>query len=402
MDIGWLIAIVFVVLFLIARNKLKVLRACVAHEEYERQRVLTTNRNLVVLRRQFKRMLKDEELDESDFEQLAEKIDACLMSAPKNKLPIMPRDRWWSCCEAGWHTLTALELVPHGPPPWYKETETPEPGVTTHPPASEDIVAEKAEERLTILPPEIPSPLPPDRASVPPEVAKSEKISSVAPVGSTGARREEQAAESGERPVAVTAHAPAKHVKSTAAAREFAWRPVAPGSLERALHAISGWPKILVPFLVQNIGWFIGTFLFLAGSVFLVTYTTGFIKAAIVFASLFAYTLFLIWAGYKLLRLRTRLAAASAVLLSTGMLLVPLTISAVTQLLMNAGSALLLWIVGIAAALSSLVVFYIAAQVVSGVVHRSLRGHYPRLFLAGAAIQLGAPLIAVWPSWQTL
>ncbi|MCP4377365.1 MAG: hypothetical protein GY794_14455, partial [bacterium] len=46
--------------------------------------------------------------------------------------------------------------------------------------------------------------------------------------------------------------------------------------------------------------------------------------------------------------------------------------------------------------------FYIAAQVVSGVVHRSLRGHYPRLFLAGAAIQLGAPLIAVWPSWQTL
>ena len=52
-----------------------------------------------------------------------------------------------------------------------------------------------------------------------------------------------------------------------------------------------------MPFLVQNIGWFVGAFLFLAGTVFLVAYTSGYLKAAVVFGSLFAYAAFLTWSG---------------------------------------------------------------------------------------------------------
>lgn len=109
-----------------------------------------------------------------------------------------------------------------------------------------------------------------------------------------------------------------------AAARVRNWRPAPPDALERALRSVARWPKVLLPFLVQSIGWFIGGFLFLAGSVFLVAYTSGFWQAAVVVASLYAYTVFLIWAGYKLLKTRPRLTTASFVLLATGMLLVPL------------------------------------------------------------------------------
>ena len=58
-----------------------------------------------------------------------------------------------------------------------------------------------------------------------------------------------------------------------------AFRPAEPGLLERTLKTVSGWHALIAPFLVQNIGWFIGGFCFVAGSVFLVSYTTGFGKA---------------------------------------------------------------------------------------------------------------------------
>ncbi|MEZ5582896.1 MAG: hypothetical protein R3F37_09110 [Candidatus Competibacteraceae bacterium] len=57
---------------------------------------------------------------------------------------------------------------------------------------------------------------------------------------------------------------------------------------------------LAVPFLVQHIGWFIGGFCLIAGTVFLVRNTSGFMFALVVFASLGAIQRFLAaWAGYR-------------------------------------------------------------------------------------------------------
>ncbi|MCI0429424.1 MAG: hypothetical protein L0210_02625, partial [Rhodospirillales bacterium] len=116
----------------------------------------------------------------------------------------------------------------------------------------------------------------------------------------------------------------------------YAWQPAAPGLLARTLKTVSGWHALLAPFLVQNIGWFIGGFCFLAGSIFLVSYTTGFAKALAIFGALAAYTLLLLHGGYQLLRRRPELSTSSQVLVSLGALLVPLTIAAATRLLATA------------------------------------------------------------------
>ena len=52
---------------------------------------------------------------------------------------------------------------------------------------------------------------------------------------------------------------------------QYAWKPHEPGRLERTLATLSGWHAMAVPFLMQNIGWFIGVFCFIAGSMFLVS-----------------------------------------------------------------------------------------------------------------------------------
>ncbi|OYV19409.1 MAG: hypothetical protein CG439_914, partial [Methylococcaceae bacterium NSP1-2] len=41
---------------------------------------------------------------------------------------------------------------------------------------------------------------------------------------------------------------------------QHAWKPHEPSRLERLLTTLSGWHSMAVPFLVQNIGWFIGVF----------------------------------------------------------------------------------------------------------------------------------------------
>ena len=68
------------------------------------------------------------------------------------------------------------------------------------------------------------------------------------------------------------------------------------------MQTISGWPALLAPFLLQNIGWFIGGLCFVAGSIFLVAYTTGFAKTLTSFAVLALYTLLLLCGGYQIRR----------------------------------------------------------------------------------------------------
>ncbi len=337
-------------------------------------------------------MRKAGQLEESEYEALTDRIDACWASDREGTPAEPDGELWWSSCETGWNILTARGLILHGRPPWRKQMPALELELELEPmPGAEAGVEELAEAPAT----EAPFPKAVACAAQAAPHGESGVSAAVTPAVLHAAK----AVEPEQRRPATTPNEPARPAKP---AEAHAWRPTVPGPLEKALRAVSGWPRILVPFLVQNVGWFIGGFLFLAGSVFLVAYTTGFTKAIIVFASLFAYTIFLSWAGYKLLQIRPSLPTASGVLLSTSLLLVPLAIAAVTRLMMTAGTSVLLWTVAVAAVLTCLAVFYIAAQVVSGVVHRSLRGDYPRLFLAVAALQLAAPLVALWPGWQLL
>ncbi|MGI9331961.1 MAG: hypothetical protein ACR2RL_02280, partial [Gammaproteobacteria bacterium] len=182
--------------------------------------------------------------------------------------------------------------------------------------------------------------------------------------------------------------------------------PAPASALEKALHTFSSWPRALLPFMAQNVGWFIGVFCFLAGSVFLITYTSGFTKALVVCAVIFAYTLFSTWSGYSLRRKRPNLNVASLVLMTTGVLLVPLNFSAAARLLLadysTTGHSTMAWLLSVLIAAVMLGTFYVLTRIVSGVVDRMLQGTHPVLFLGLSAAQLVAPLIAKWPHWPVL
>ena len=199
---------------------------------------------------------------------------------------------------------------------------------------------------------------------------------------------------------------PASPVRGEAASEpgdtaRYAFEPDQPGALERALQAVSGWPALLAPFLVQNIGWFIGGFCFVSGSIFLVSYTTGFAKSLTIFAVLFAYTLVVLWAGYQLRR-RSALVTSSNVLMTIGVLLVPLNLAAAVRLILTGLPSPGFAAVGLLTAALCLGGLYYAAVLVSGIVDRTLQGRHPQLFLALAAMQLAVPLLTLWPSWVVL
>ncbi len=183
---------------------------------------------------------------------------------------------------------------------------------------------------------------------------------------------------------------------------EFAWEPAPPSPLEQLVQTLSGWSKLAAPFLVQNIGWFIGGFCFVAGTLFLVSYTSGFINALVIFASLLAYTGFLLWGGYQLRRRRPEQELSSTMLVIIGMLLTPLNIMAVTRLLIAAGASPLWLSVALLAATTTLAAFYWTANLVGGLMDRSLQGRHPGLLLILAGLQLLAPLLIAVQHWAWL
>jgi len=206
--------------------------------------------------------------------------------------------------------------------------------------------------------------------------------------------------------VGVRIDASTSHARSTpggdpAADRQFAeshaFRPAEPGLLERTLKTVSGWHALIAPFLVQKIGWFIGGFCFVAGSVFLVSYTTGLGKAFAIWGAMLLYTALLIGGGYELRRRRPELRVSSEVLTVLGALLVPLTIAAATRPIATSPSFGFVVAALVASALS-LGLLYPLILLASGVMDRRLAAH-PRLFLALSATQLAVPLLDVWRSW---
>jgi hypothetical protein len=165
---------------------------------------------------------------------------------------------------------------------------------------------------------------------------------------------------------------------------------------------LSGWPKLIAPFLAQNIGWFVGGFCFVAGALFLIANTTGFANALVVFASLFGATAFLIWAGYQFRRKRPELGVPGGMLLTLGLLLAPLDLAVAVRL--TSGSAGDGWLLTLSLLIvvGTLAAFAWVAPLVSGLMDRALLGRYSWLLTALAALQLAAPLATVVPDWPGL
>lgn len=180
------------------------------------------------------------------------------------------------------------------------------------------------------------------------------------------------------------------------------WRPAEPGPLERALHVMSGWPKLIAPFLAQNMGWFVGGFCFVAGALFLVANTAGFANALVVWGSLVSATAFLIWAGYQFRRKRPELVVASGVLLTLGLLLGPLDLAVAVRLFDASGRQMLLLAISSLLAAVTLAAFAWTARLSSALIDRALSGGYAGLLTALAGLQLAAPLANLWPDWRTL
>jgi hypothetical protein len=182
---------------------------------------------------------------------------------------------------------------------------------------------------------------------------------------------------------------------------QYAWKPHEPSALERTLSTLSDWHSLAKPFLVQNIGWFIGVFCFIAGSAFLVHSTEGYTSNLIAFFSLFIFTLALLFGGYQLRRQRPDLEISSYVIFILSLLLIPLTTITATQLLIT-GDGFGLKVLGGGLVLVELGVFYVVVTLVSGLMDRSLQQGLPKFFLALTATQLLQVLLLALPVWSLL
>ncbi|MBK1718855.1 hypothetical protein CKO27_14610, partial [Thiocystis violacea] len=180
------------------------------------------------------------------------------------------------------------------------------------------------------------------------------------------------------------------------------WRPAAPSAFELALRRLSGWPRLIVPFLLQNIGWFVGAFCFVSGALFLIANTSGFVNALVVFASLVGATAFLLWAGYQFRRKGEALVVASSMLLTLGMLLAPLDLAVAIRLIDASGGEDLLLLTSLGLTALTLAGFAWAAALSSALMDPALRGRFPWLLTALAAMQLALPLARVAPDWPAL
>ena len=351
--------------------------------------------NLLLLRLELQRLAGSGALPTEQHRQLSDELDR-LWAQHLRKGGVSPDSETWRLRRTmAWNLLARESDAPPGPPPWQANALTPSPspaergepatlppvGVKTPSPLAGEGWGggvERLTPSLTLAPLE------------PPPVAPPEPQLPLSPAPPIPALRREP----------VESPAPSPAWKEPAPAAD--WRPAAPTPLERALHALSGWPKLIAPFLAQNIGWFIGGFCFVAGALFLIANTSGFVNALVVFASLFGATAFLIWAGYQFRRKRPELVVAGGMLLTLGMLLAPLDLAVAVRLASASAGDGLLFTVSLLIVAGTLAAFAWAATLASGLMDRALMGRYPWLLTALAAMQLAVPLAVVVPDWRGL
>lgn len=258
-------------------------------------------------------------------------------------------------------------------------------------------VSPKIQEERTFTPPEPAPPIKPEPAPFSPELSKDQTITPAEPPEVK--IHEPVVSEISSEPAQV--EMPERQARAERReAAEHAWKPAEPGAMERAIRSVSGWSKIIAPFLAQNILWFIGGFSFITGTIFLVALTEDFVKAMIISGALFAYTMIILGGGYKLRKKRPDLESASGVLIAIGSMLIPLSIWAAADPTDIGWPDPLKTTAGLLMAVLNIGTFYVAARVASGLAGRSLAGPYPVLFVTLASIQMAAPIVSrvtFWP-----
>ena len=346
--------------------------------------------DLLILREELRRQHEAGKVDLTFYHEVTKKIDA-LGRKSLTDLYITPdSQRWRVGREAAWELLVLQRSVALGLPPWRKTTLAEERQVEgeqqlTLPlqPRSSSRSAEEIQQPVVIEAVTSPAQVPPTVTVplLPSESAELLKQTPAVPIMG---------------PESVSDTFPI----SVSPPTDESWVPATPSALERTLQAVSGWPALLVPFLVQNILWFICGLCFIAGSTFLISSTAGQTNSLAVSGVLLTYSGFLLWVGYRLCRTRPELTSGQ-VLLALGILLIPLNIASAVRLITTAPTAP--WIAaGLLLTAAEVLAFYYATMLVSGVMDRSLQGRHPQLFLALTAMQVTVPLLSISASWIPL
>ena len=164
-------------------------------------------------------------------------------------------------------------------------------------------------------------------------------------------------------------------------AEKFAWQPEEAGAMERALLKASGLSRRLVPFLLQNIGWFVSCFFFISGTVFLVTHSPDAMRSLIISLVLSTYTLMMLIGAWQLRTRRPDLHTAANVLTVLGMLLIPLCIAESVQLTLS------MPMTGAALSLVLMFAFFWFSRLGSGMVDTGLHKSHNVLFMLLNAAQ---------------
>ena len=386
----WLISpIILLIALIVSRHRLQELRQRLAAAPLSsppvsslpppqlgsgRQQAPVDLENLLLLRLELQRQLEAGVLTAERHRQLIDELDEAWSQHLRETGAWPENAAWQRRRAAAWNLLTQRAVTPLGAPPWPAAALAPD-----RPPVQEEGIAASTVTASVAEQPAL-EPLPVESSSLalepkPVTVSRSRQPVSPPPV---------------RRPV------------RTAAKPAPVWQPTAPNPLEKALQALSGWPKLIAPFLAQNVGWFIGGFCFVAGALFLIANTSGFVNALVVFGSLLGATAFLLWAGYQFRRQRPELAVASGVLLTLAMLLAPLDLAVAVRLMEASQGDTGLMLISVLLATATLGALTWAAALASALMDRALQGAYPRLLAALAALQLAVPLAALAPGWPGL
>lgn len=158
------------------------------------------------------------------------------------------------------------------------------------------------------------------------------------------------------------------------------------------MQSLSGWHKSLVPFLLQNIGWFIGILCFISGSIFFISYTEGFNKSLTIFYTVLTYTLLLAWGGYRLKDKVSHAALSGYVLMATSFLLIPLNFSAAAQLI-GSSAAKYQYLISLLSTSIAFASLYFTSRLISGIFNRQLLKHFSPVFFFLSSLQLVVPWI---------
>ncbi len=371
-------------------------------ESRESSSINVANRTLIdllILRNELARQCAAGKIDSVFFKGIIKEINS-LCDNSLVDLHITPdSQRWREGREAAWKLLVSQQIVAPGPSPWRemelttrRSGEIPQQLALPLQPRAYSHLTEEIQQSVALEAVTSPTQVPPT-ATLSPLPSESAVLLKQAPVVSPVLTASVSPPSQEDLPSSISI----SNSVSRSVSPDEAWVPAAPSALERTLQTVSRWPALLVPFLAQNILWFICGLCFVAGSTFLISSTSGQTNALAVSGVLLAYSGFLLWLGYRLCRIRPELTSGH-VLLALGLLLIPLNIASAVRLITTAQATP--WIaIGLFLTAVEVLGFYYVAMLVSGVMDRSLQGRHPQLFLALATAQITVPLLARYPSW---